>query len=437
LKEDNHTELKREYTPEIKKSVVAFANSQGGRIYVGMDDTGQEYPIDDIDATLNKLTSGIRDGILPDVTYFVRYDIEDNHILVEVGEGSNKPYFLADKGIKPTGVYVRQGASSAQASFEQIRQMIKLTDDDIFEAERSLNQELTFEIARKEFAKQGLTLTEENMRSLGIKNHDGLYTNLGVLLSEQCKHTLKIAVFFGEESNEFKTRKEFTGSLFEQLSDGYDFLDIANNLNATFKGLERVEQYDYPKVALREGILNALVHRDYSFSGSTIINIYDNRMEFISLGGLVAGLEKNDILAGISQPRNEKLANIFYRLKHIESYGTGLKKIFSSYKEFSIQPEISVTHASFKLTLPNRNNSNTIFSVSETKTAYTPVKAQHKAVLEYLSKHELIDNQRVQKLLDIKQTRAYGVIKEMIGLGLIEKTGNYNSKEYKLVNPKK
>ena len=414
--EDSTVEYKREYTSDIKKEVMAFANSNGGVIYVGRSDDGSSYPLPDVDGTLTQITNSIRNGLLPDVTMFVRYETNESGITITVREGTHKPYFLPDKGIKPSGVYVRQGASSVPASFEQIREMIKLTDGDKFETARSLEQELTFKEAAEEFNRRGLAFGESQMRTLGITGPDGLYTNLGLLLSDQCTHTIKIAVFNGTKKGEFRTRKEISGSLFRQMRSAFDFLSLSNNLAANISGLDRIEQYDYPESAVREAMLNALVHRDYGFSGSIIVNIYDDRMEFVSLGGLISGLRVEDLVLGISQPRNEKLANVFYRLKHIEAYGTGLRQIMQFYEDLQVAPEINATKGAFSLTLPNMNYARPLQKV------YQP-KPQHKAILEYLHSNPFITNEIIQELLSVKQTRAYSIIREMVGDGLIIKNG--------------
>lgn len=197
MRENSKIEYKREYTADIKKEIIAFANSGGGTIYIGRDNDGKPYPLPDMDETLAQITNSIRDGILPDVTMFVGYETDQNGIVITVREGTHKPYFLPEKGIKPSGVYVRQGTSSVPASFEQIREMIKLTDGDRFEAVRSLTQELTFNAAVEEFSKSGVEFGEIQMRTLGLIGSDGLYTNLGLLLSDQCAHTIKFAVFKG------------------------------------------------------------------------------------------------------------------------------------------------------------------------------------------------------------------------------------------------
>lgn len=117
--ESENIEFKVQMTDDIYKEVIAFANTDGGIIYIGVDDNGNEVGITDIDETYTRITNGIRDTIQPDVTMFIKYTLQDNQVVkIIVGEGSYKPYYLKSKGLKPSGVYIRQGTSRAQASPE-------------------------------------------------------------------------------------------------------------------------------------------------------------------------------------------------------------------------------------------------------------------------------------------------------------------------------
>ena len=392
--------------------------------------------IDNVDETYTRLTNGIRDAIAPDVTMFVRYVLQDNKVIqIEVGEGSYKPYYLKSKGMKPNGIYVRQGASSVQASPAQIRKMIKDSDGDVFEEMRAPQQELSFEEAERTFMRYKVDFSEEKYIVLGLRNiHDDQYTNLAMLLSDQCQHTTKIAVFGDEANITFKDAKEFGGSIFKQLDDSYTYLTLCNRTAATFKGLERVELSDYPEDALREALLNALVHRDYSYSGSIIINVNDSCIEFISIGGLLPGLSADDIRNGISQPRNRKLAEIFHRLRLIESYGTGIRKIYALYKDCAVQPRIEVTTNTFKLVLPNMNASGSVAeSASETvEKAPVVITPQMKTVMDYLAEYGEMTDEDMRELLNIKKTRAYLLARQMNETGLIEIIGRGAAKKYKL-----
>ena len=120
LFESENVEFKSVFTADLYKEVIAFANNGGGVIYIGIDDSGNEIGVTDVDETYTKITNGIRDAISPDVTVFCKYSLNENHVItIEISEGARKPYYLKSKGIKPGGVYVRQGASSVPASEDQ------------------------------------------------------------------------------------------------------------------------------------------------------------------------------------------------------------------------------------------------------------------------------------------------------------------------------
>lgn len=432
--ESERIEYKSQMIEDLYREVIAFANTEGGVIYIGIDDQGNVAGIDNVDETYNRITNGIRDAIVPDVTMFVRYVLQDDKVIrIEVGQGLNKPYFLKNKGMKPSGVYVRQGASSVQASFEQIRKMIKDADGDHFEDLRCLKQDLTFQAAQDAFLRYGVEFSEEKYRALGITNHD-IFSNLALLVSDQCLHTTKIAVFNDESCTEFRDSREFGGSLFKQFEDSINYLDLCNKTVSTIKGMIRTDKKDYPDEAIREALLNALVHRDYSFSGSIIINVNDDKMEFISLGGLLPGLTKEDIQIGISQPRNKKLAEIFHRLHLIESYGTGIRRIFKLYEHCPVQPSIEVTTNAFKIMLPNMNAKHDAIEDREEVINKIPltITPQMQKVLDYLVHHGQMSDEDLQELLEIKRTRAYLLTKQMNEQGLISIVGRGVNKRYKL-----
>ena len=432
--ESERIEYKSQMIEDLYREFIAFANSNGGVIYIGIDDQGNLTGIDNVDETYTRITNGIRDAIAPDVTMFVRYILQDNKVIqIEVGEGSYKPYYLKSKGMKPNGVYVRHGASSVQASPDQIRKMIKESDGDNFEASRCMEQELTFHAAETAFKQYGVEFSVEKYRALGITKND-VFTNLALLLSDQCHHTIKVAVFKDEFCTEFRDSKEFGWSVFKQFEDVVNYLALCNKTVSTIKGLVRTDKQDYPEEVIREALLNALVHRDYSFSGSIIINVNDSKMEFISLGGLLPGLSTEDIRIGISQPRNKKLAEVFHRLRLIESYGTGIRRIFKLYENCPVQPSIEATTNAFRIVLPNMNatdtaNEDTPATTGKSTAAITP---QVKTVMDYLAKYDEMTDEDLQELLNIKKTRAYQLARQMHENELIDIIGRGASKKYKL-----
>ena len=255
---------------------------------------------------------------------------------------------------------------------------------------------------------------QPKMKTLGIVTQDGIYSNLGLLLSDQCPATIKAATFSGADQRFFQDRREFDGSLFSQMNDLYDYLELRNRTKASFDGLYRIDKKDYPEEALREAMMNCLVHRDYSYSASTLVSVYDDRIEFVSIGGLPSGVELDDIMLGFSVCRNPKLAAVFYRLKLIEAYGTGIPKIMRVYEGSGLKPVIETTSNAFKITLPNRN--------AAALAAKVPT-GEEEAVIGYIREHGSITRKETDALLNVSQTTSSRILRRMAENGLIRHEG--------------
>jgi len=295
--------------------------------------------------------------------------------------------------------------------------MIKETDGDSYEKLRSLNQNLTFDYTEQIFKKNNLVFGLSQKKTLGLIGEDDLFTNLALLLSEQCNHTLKVAVFEGIEKNIFKDRKEFKGSLLKQVTEAFEFINLVNKTEATFEGLIRKDERDYPVEAIREALLNAVIHREYSFSGSTLVNIYEDRIEFVSLGGIVYGLSLDSIMLGVSQSRNEKLANIFYRLHLIEAYGTGIRKIFTNYERYNMKPTIKAEVGAFQVVLPNIHYK----KIEEKLLVDSLIKPLYTDILNFVTDKNGATRKEIEEYINFSQTRVITLLKEMLELNLIRK----------------
>lgn len=352
LKESENVELKQMVVDDIKKEVLAFANTGGGTLYI----------------------------------------------------------------------YVRHGTSSVPATDTAIRKMIRETDGDIFEKLRSTKQELTFASAEVEFARRSVPFGTVQMTTLGLANTDHIYTNLGLILSDQCPHSIKAAVFQDTTQQTFQDRREFSGSLFKQINDVYGYLDLHNQTESTFDKLLRIDKRDYPEPALREALLNAVVHREYATGGSILVKMFSDRIEFISPGGLVSGIELGDIMSGYSACRNPALASVLYRLQLIEAYGTGVLKIYECYNNSLHQPKIEVTPNVFKIILPNLN--------TQRNRSNAPLTPQELVILNYIREHDSIDRKQTEQLLGISQTSAGVVLRKMVNAGILSKSGNSRNVRY-------
>ena len=439
IAENKTTEFKREYVEDIKNTIIAFANCDGGTLYIGVNDDGTACGVDNVDGTMLRVTNAIRDAVRPDVTMFVECnnDLMDEKpiVRVTVQRGTARPYYLHGKGIRPEGVYVRQGASTVPATDAAILNMIKETSGDSYEAARSLDQRLTFNKATDFFEKRKIEFGKVQMRTLHLIGDDDTYTNLTFLLSEQCTHMIKLAVFEGSKKSVFKDRRELSGSLLEQMEEAFNYIDRYNRTRAEFSGLDRLDMRDYPPEAIREALLNAIVHRDYSFSGATLISIFEDRIEFVTIGGLVKGITLDDVKLGISVLRNQHLANIFYRLRLIEAYGTGILKINECYDDYDVKPLIETTGNAFKITLPNTN-----FHAEEQKSSLTPktsgstsvTKKEERisTVLDLCRSKGSIVRSDVEMALGVSQSTAILLLRELTDDGVLIKKGKTKNLRY-------
>ena len=446
FRESENVELKEVFVDDIKKEIIAFANCNGGKLYIGVQDDGIVLGLDDPDATALQISNMVRDAIKPDITMFLHYEtLEENGkkiVAVDIQRGTDRPYYIAKKGMQPEGVYVRQGYSAVPATDAAIRQMIKETDGDRFEAMRSMNQELTFETTEKEFQLRKVEFGMQQMRTLKLIDQDGLYSNLAMLLSDQCVHTIKVAVFQGKDQTVFKDRREFAGALMKQMNDVYDYIDFHNQTHATIEKILRIDVRDYPEIAVREALLNLLVHRDYAFSASALISIYEDRMEFVSIGGLMPGIDLEDVMAGISVCRNQDLANVFYWLHLIEAYGTGISKIIGAYADEEEKPVIETTRNTFKIILPNINAMREKVRISEpeakeenpetNKEDTQELSSEEEQVLEYAGKHEDFTKNDVVSLLKVSASTAARVIRGLVERNFLKRNGKARNTYYTL-----
>lgn len=430
FQESETVELKSVVTDDIRKEIIAFANCEGGKLYIGVQDDGTVVGLDDPDGVALQMSNMVRDGIKPDLTMFLHYETLNENgkriVVIDVQHGTECPYYIAKKGLRPEGVFVRQGYSSVPATNTAIRRMIKETDGDHFEDMRSLEQELTFEAAEKEFSERNIRFKEAQMKTLGIMTHDGVYTNLGLLLSDQCVHTIKAAVFEGTTQNEFKDRKEFSGSLFRQMEEVYEYIDFRNQTHSTFQKLRRIDQRDYPEAAVREALLNLLVHREYSFHASSFLSFYTDRLEFTSIGGLVSGVTLKDVMMGISVCRNVKLANVFYRLELIEAYGTGMQKIRAAYAGTGKEPEIKISDNAFKVILPNLN----AHTGQEKTISVKSAGSMQEEVIALAKAQGTFTRKEVEETLGISQTTCGRLLKRMVENGQIVSEGKSRNTHY-------
>ena len=335
---------------KIAKSVIAFSNTSGGKLVIGVNNKREIVGIDEdkIFEYEEKISSIISDlcypNILPEI--YVQNIHGKVVLVIEVFRGSLLPYYLKNKG-KLKGTYIRVGSTNRVVDEAMItelqRQRFNKTFDEEENFEISLN-ELDLNVIYNEFKQINKSCDYQKLKNLKLikyLNSSDLPTNaLCITLGKFDNSSIKCARFKGVAKEIFIDKKEFSEDLFSNLNKTLQFLQNHLNLFAKVEGLQLKEELEIPLIALREALLNAIIHRDYTRYSDIKVAIYDDIVEIVSPGGFPNGLTIEDVLSGRSELRNKIVANLFRELKYIESWGSGIAKIDKICKEKDIKYEL-------------------------------------------------------------------------------------------------
>lgn len=350
----------------LAKTIIAFSNMAGGKIFIGVrDKTGgiQGISEQDIlnfpDRIANLICDSCSPTIIPEI-YLVKLS-QKPVLVVEVYPGSSKPYFLRKKG-RQQGTYVRIGATNKVADKEMLRELDRQARNISIDEEIAHDKEekdIHFDRIRSDFEKY----TERRLRKSDLltlkmlkKESGNLYPTIGGLLisgaESDFEHSrIRCARFKGNNVSEFIDQKEFTGSLYRQVEEAINFAKIHISKSGKITELQRVDRYEVPIEAIREAVVNAVVHRDYSLAGSDIkLAIFDDRIEITSPGALPKALEIEDILLGRSEIRNRVIARFFKEIRFIEQWGTGITRMILACKNAGLrEPEFKESGLFFQV----------------------------------------------------------------------------------------
>lgn len=363
---ENKTVEFKEIIPNSKKisqTAVAFANGAGGKIFIGITDNRKIIGIDenlDIFKTIDDLNTVIYDSCYPNInTNIYTENKEDKTILVvEIFPGNLKPYYIKSMG-RENGVYIRVGASNRKAGYENILELERQRRNVTFDEEIDWDldyKNLDLKILKKKFEENKKEFSEEKLLNLGLIKKEGkdlkVTRGLGIILGIYENTNINCARFKGKTMDIFLDKKEFTGNIFEKIENIQMFFKNHLNLSSKFEKFQRKDILEIPTLALREGIINAIVHRDYSNQGRDIkIGIYDDVVEIVSPGGLPSTLTIEQIYSGRSEIRNRVLARIFKEFNFIERWGSGINRMINLCKNANLKaPEIRETGDSVILT---------------------------------------------------------------------------------------
>lgn len=414
---DKKLRLEEKDTRSWLKSVSAFANGIGGTLIYGIEDkTDELVGLDDAKKDADKISRFIRDRIDPVPDFELRFATIDGAqlILVEVKPGNETPYYYIGKHDRTA--YYRAGNDSVPCDAIKLRELTLKGTGKSYDSLPSGYKKTDMAFSKLKsvyYQRTKKEFIELDYESFGLVGSDGILTNAGALLADEspirhsrvfCTRWNGLTMASGRQ--DALDDAEYSGSLISLLQESLAFVK-RNTRKAWFKESDRrVEQPDYPERSVMEGIVNALIHRNYLEVGSEVhIDIYDDRLEIYSPGGMCDGInvQDRDIMLVPSRRRNPVIADVFQRLNYMERRGSGFKKIIGDYEvqynyNDDLAPVFNSQYDSFFLTLKNLNYNSKITNRVENRVENRVVKKSDEMVQRYKDIKEIIkDNPNVRK----------------------------------------
>ncbi|MBF0405867.1 MAG: putative DNA binding domain-containing protein [Candidatus Riflebacteria bacterium] len=348
-------EFKRAVNSDLAKEMVAFANASGGRIIIGIDDANRVVGTDLSNHTLSQIED-VAMACDPFVPIRIEKCSHEKLVIVHVPEGGNKPYRCAK------GFYLRNGANSQKMGTAEITAFIqaegKVRFDEQLRQDLPLKKSLDEKRLNHFLDLAGITHRKDvttlllNLGAGEIKNKTFCFNQAGVLFFSR-EPNLRLfhvsvicALYKGIGKAVILDRKELAGSIIENVEDALLFLKKHLNLRQEITSLQRREVWEIPEVALREGVVNAICHRDYFEKGAQVmIEVFDDRVEISNPGGLPKGLSEKEF-GKRSVCRNPLIASLLLRSGYIEKMGTGIDRIRTALTKAKC-PQVSISFKGF------------------------------------------------------------------------------------------
>lgn len=453
--ESKNVEFKRELPQKSEryvKSVIAFANTSGGKIVIGIDDENQEIiGVNEkevfrlMDRIANAVSDSCEPQIMPDITF---HTIEGKCVvIVEIYPGASRPYFLKSVG-KADGTYIRMAGTSRPADSIKIKELemegvnlswdeltcvgYEVTDYAVNQLCEDIRQHMIDSLPIGEDKKSIHNVTKEHLLNWKVlKQTEGevFAANSFVLLTSDYFRFSRIqcALFKGIDRDTFIDKKEYSGPLYEQIENAYQFVLRHINLSSEIDGIVRKDSYELPKEAIREMIVNAVCHRNYMDNSCVQVAVYDNRVEVTSPGVLYGGLTIEEAMSGRSKIRNRAIAEVFSRMEIVESWGTGIRRIVNRAEEYGLPiPEFREIGETFRVNLYRKITKKPIKKADRKSIR----KVREELILNYIRENGSISNKEAREVLDLAESTTKRFLKQMLDENKISVEGVRKNRRY-------
>lgn len=413
MRETATLEFKQQLSKSYLKTVSAYANYGTGKIIFGIADDGTPVGLADPQDTCLRIEHAINDSIDPVPRFELAIEEDARTVTLTVHEGPDKPYLSSGRA------YRRTDTSTVEVSRLEHSRLVLTGEHVSFDALVAKEQDLAFGHLEKELAsKLGLKPLDQNsLISLELMTPSGEYCNAAALLADS-NHFPGIDIArFGESINIINARHTFEHmSVLEQMQRTLEVFDTYYAYEEIV-GFERIAKTLVPREAFREAIANALVHRCWDVRANIKVGMFADRIEITSPGGLPAGITEELYLAGgPSVARNPILANVFFRLGHIERFGTGIPRILDEYAHETVSPSFALRDSSITVMLP--------------VTVLENVTLDEEAILAVLAKGSALTRSQISEKTQLSKSKAIRTLNALVEKGLATKVGEGRSVRY-------
>lgn len=337
MTETNRIEYKRELSDGLEKEVIAFLNyREGGILYIGIDKEGNTYGLADADSDQLKIKDRLKNNIRPSALGLfdiVSEERDGKEILkIIVASGPEKPYHLKKYGMSEKGCFIRLGSAAEPMPQKMIDELFAKRTRNSISKIKAGRQDLSFSQLKIYYEESGHTLGKAFAKNLELLTEGGYFNYAGYLLADKNNTSIKVAKYSGTTRTDLIESNEYGHEcLVKATKQVIDKIAVENRTTTKITAKERQQANLWNPIALREAIINAFVHNDYTNEITPKFEIFTDRIEITSAGGLPEGLSKQEFFEGFSVPRNKELMRIFKDLELVEQLGSGIPRILGHY----------------------------------------------------------------------------------------------------------
>jgi len=335
--ETHRQKFKRELTLDIEKDIVAFLNASGGHIYFGICDDGSVVGVNNTDLLQCQIKDRIVDNIRPGALGLFTISVEERDgkqiVDLNLAGGNAVPYYIRKYGRSERGCYLRVGSSAQPMTEDYIDKLMSSRHTTSLIDVVSRHQNLTFNQLKIFYEGKGIVLNQQFARTLDLTVPSGEYNLLGFLMADTNSMSIRVAKWWGTDKLDLRENEEYGEcSLIKAMQTVLDKFNLENITQARKRGMKTREEVRYADAAcLRELIINAFAHNDYSKKEAPVFEIYADRFEITSYGGLIIGMTEEEFFSGVSRPRNPEIMRIFKDLEYVERLGSGIPSVVAKY----------------------------------------------------------------------------------------------------------